>query len=372
MDIKSISFNNSLNWNYKNLKLKKINLIVGKNASGKTKTLNSIIDILKFITQEKTTVIGEYDIEFELNGLKFRYKISVFFMNDVGNFDISKEQLYVNDKLYIDRNYEGKGKIYSEVNKDYYEFSIDTNIPAIFAKRDKIQHSYLDCINSWCRSVMFCRFGTDLGIRERFKDTDVFSKDYFFETDKVVRNLNFAINKMKYGKELKEKLIEQMEKLDYFIEDIQFEKYFNSYSLKIIEKDVANSVSQEELSQGMFRAFSILAHSLINLYENKENLIVIDDIGEGLDYDRSTKLIGLLIENAKKSNSQLIMSTNDRYVMNKVPLKYWQIIERTKDKIEFYSFEEDDEILEDFDFTGLNNFDFLSTKFYLQNKKNEK
>jgi hypothetical protein len=48
--------------------------------------------------------------------------------------------------------------------------------------------------------------------------------------------------------------------------------------------------------------------------------ILIDDIGEGLDFDRSSRLIKLLIEIAEKNeNIRLIMSTNDRFVMNAVP-----------------------------------------------------
>ena len=125
-----------------------------------------------------------------------------------------------------------------------------------------------------------------------------------------------------------------MQELDYFIDDIVFEKFSDGlYSFKLMEHGIKKGVSQLNMSQGMFRAFSILTHSLINLFENKVNLIVIDDIGEGLDYDRSTKLINILERNAIESDSQLIMSTNDRYVMNNMDLKYWQVIHKENNEI---------------------------------------
>jgi ABC-type antimicrobial peptide transport system ATPase subunit len=118
------------------------------------------------------------------------------------------------------------------------------------------------------------------------------------------------------------------------------------------------------MSQGMFRALSIIIHLTYHSMMKTPATILIDDIGEGLDYDRSTKLINLLIELAEKNdNIQLIMSTNDRYVMNKVPFKYWQLIDRKGGECKVYNYQNSKEIFEEFKRTGLNNFDFLATDF---------
>lgn len=124
------------------------------------------------------------------------------------------------------------------------------------------------------------------------------------EEGKELIKLLPTLENKKYGKELKKKLLDQIQELDYFIDDIVFEKFSDElYSFKLMEHGIKKGVSQLNMSQGMFRAFSILTHSLINLFENKVNLIVIDDIGEGLDYDRSTKLINILERNAIESDS---------------------------------------------------------------------
>jgi hypothetical protein len=92
--------------------------------------------------------------------------------------------------------------------------------------------------------------------------------------------------------------------------------------------------------------------------------ILIDDIGEGLDFDRSSRLIKLLIEIAEKNdNIQLIMSTNDRFVMNNVPLEYWQVIQRNGGECKVFNYQNSKGKFDEFEYTGLNNFDFLRTDF---------
>ena len=52
MKIRSISYNYENEWFYCELMLQSINLIVGKNAIGKTRTLKTIVILLRFITQK--------------------------------------------------------------------------------------------------------------------------------------------------------------------------------------------------------------------------------------------------------------------------------------------------------------------------------
>ena len=136
------------------------------------------------------------------------------------------------------------------------------------------------------------------------------------------------------------------------------------YMLCVKENDRNAILYQTGMSQGMFRALSLLIQITYNTMNNLSSTILIDDIGEGLDFERSTKLINLLIDLAEKNdNIQLIMSTNDRYVMNKVPFKYWQLINRKGGECNVYNYQNSKEIFDEFKFTGLSNFDFLATDF---------
>ena len=93
---------------------------------------------------------------------------------------------------------------------------------------------------------------------------------------------------------------------------------------------------------------------------------MIDDIGEGLDYERSKSLIDLIIEKVKNSSVQVIMTTNDRFIMNKIPLKYWSVIQRVPKKALFYNYRNSKATFDEFEYTGLSNFDFLATEFYIE------
>ena len=90
---------------------------------------------------------------------------------------------------------------------------------------------------------------------------------------------------------------------------------------------------------------------------------MIDDIGEGLDFERSCCLINVLREKAIKSAMQLILSTNDRFVMNQVPLEEWSVLQRDGSHVKVRNFENSRDIFEEFKFTGLSNFSFLEMDF---------
>jgi AAA15 family ATPase/GTPase len=118
------------------------------------------------------------------------------------------------------------------------------------------------------------------------------------------------------------------------------------------------------MSQGLFRALSLILQITYNTLKKISTTILIDDIGEGLDFDRSSRLIKLLIEIAEKNdNIQFIMSTNDRYVMNNVPLEYWQLIQRKGGECRVFNYQNSKEKFDEFKYTGLNNFDFLATDY---------
>jgi hypothetical protein len=121
----------------------------------------------------------------------------------------------------------------------------------------------------------------------------------------------------------------------------------------------------------MFRALSLIIH--YNYYElTEKNLnIAIDDIGEGLDYEKSTSLIKLLIEKTKNTEIQLIMSSNDKFVMNNTNLEYWQAITRKGGKVKMHNKFNSKDSFDEFKFTGLNNFDFFTTEFYKSEDNNE-
>src|SRR5262249_11144291 len=99
-------------------------------------------------------------------------------------------------------------------------------------------------------------------------------------------------------------------------------------AMYVKETDLPGITDQHAMSNGMFRALSIIIQINYAVLADKPSCILIDDIGEGLDFDRSCSLIDVLISKAENSSVQLLMATNDRFVMNQVPLEYWSILDR--------------------------------------------
>ncbi len=121
----------------------------------------------------------------------------------------------------------------------------------------------------------------------------------------------------------------------------------------------------------MFRALSIIIQINYVVLADTPSCILIDDIGEGLDFDRSCCLIDVLISKAENSSVQLLMATNDRFVMNQVPLEYWSILDRQANHVTIRNYLNSKEIFDNFKFTGLNNFDFLAFDYLHAGKRNE-
>jgi len=116
----------------------------------------------------------------------------------------------------------------------------------------------------------------------------------------------------------------------------------------------------------MFRALSLIIQIQYSLFTGNPSCVLIDDIGEGLDFERSSALVKLLVERAKNSSIQLIVATNDRFIMNSIPLEYWLVIQRLGNLCKIYSQKNSPQLFNDFKLTGLNNFDFFSSGYYLK------
>ena len=125
------------------------------------------------------------------------------------------------------------------------------------------------------------------------------------------------------------------------------------------------------MSQGMFRALSLIIHINVILFQRKSRTVIIDDIGEGLDFSRSKQFISLLIDRSQAAEIQLIMTTNDRFIMNGVSLEYWSVLSRHGSSVKTINKKNSPQVFSDFDDLGLNNFDFFSNNFFDEEYKEQ-
>lgn len=362
-------------WVINDFTLGDINLIVGSNATGKTRTLNVIRGLADLVSEVETLQWqdGKYDAEFVNSVEVMKYHL------EYHNGSVESEQLTIGSQIYLTRGEKGIGKIFAQQLNTEIQFQSPTNRVAVFSKRDEIQHPFLEKLYSWGKGLLRYDFGTTMGrdilALQPSNDANVVSDVSPRDTQKVVEF--FQRGQKKFGDEFVQAVIQDMAQIGYELTQIgvaipsgvQVKSTIgnldvNPISLFIQEKGIQDRIYQTNISQGMFRAISILTQLNYAFFASEPSCILIDDIGEGLDFRRSSLLIKLLIEKVKRTSAQLVMTTNDRFVMNSVPLEYWILLERKGSEIVNYNYRNSKQMFDDFELTGLNNFDFFSTNYY--------
>lgn len=338
-----------------------INLIVGRNASGKTKFIKALRWISDLFDEgARVGVLRNKGNSFEVifqNNKKLKYCL------EFDNADsVVKEILFLDDEIKLDRE---EGKLYYEKLGQPLDFEIDNHI-LVSSRRDNIQQPFFEILHNWGKNLSHYPFGENMG---RFKSEKI---DDFDSLDTIhFKNINLVKTFYHRGisefpDQFEKLILNDMSHIDYHLSNVNLDTESKFLELSAKEKDLNTPTNFRDMSQGMARAFSLIVQLNYSLMAKIPSCILIDDIGEGLDYDRSKKLIELIIEKAEGSNIQVFMTTNDRFVMNSVPLKYWSVIHREGNKSLFYNYQNSKQTFDDFAFTGLNNFDFFATEFYRQ------
>jgi AAA15 family ATPase/GTPase len=336
-----------------------INLIVGRNASGKTKFIGALRWISDLFDEgARVGVLRNKGNSFEIifqNNKELKYCVEFDNTDSVIN-----ETLYLNDEMKLDRK---KGKLYYEKLRQSVEFEIDNHL-LVSSRRDNIQQPFFEILHNWGRNLSHYPFGENMGKGKSEKIDDFDSLDIIHFKNKPLVRTFYHRGMSEFPKEFEQIILKDMSQIDYFLSDINLDIESNWLELSVKENDLNTRTNFRDMSQGMARAFSLIVQLNYSLMAKIPSCILIDDIGEGLDYDRSKKLIELIIEKAEGSNIQVFMTTNDRFVMNSVPLKYWSVIHREGNKSVFYNYQNSKQTFDDFALTGFNNFDFFATEFY--------
>jgi len=366
-------------WRLTGCTLGDINLIVGKNATGKSRTLSVIRGLADLLCGDRkpTFLSGDYRVVFDSKGCKTKYVLSY------ENSKVVRERLVIGSTTYLSRGPGGKGRIRYQTLKGgmgFLEFQMPETELAVFGRRDLIQHPFLEALYSWGKSVTHYNFGTQLGkdllliVLPKDRESGEQSGLNLKDTNKVVQT--FREGEKKFGSKFTDSIMSDMRKVGYRLSEIglspprsiivQTNLPAEVLGLYVQENDLKGRTDQNEMSQGMFRALSLIIQITYSQLAETPSCILIDDIGEGLDYERSSALVKLIIKKAEGKPVQLVMATNDRFVMNKVPLKYWCAIHRIGGTSRIRNFRNSRKLFEDFELTGLNNFDFFSTNYYLK------
>lgn len=325
------------------LPLQPVNLLVGKNSAGKSKTIHSLGKTVSFLLQQFDLRLYEdfaVSLSFEDEGASFLYSFSC------KKGVIEKERLTVGDQVYLDRD--GESALLHEET-----INPPSNKLVLHVRRDTVQYPYIEKIMSWAERA--CGFS--------FNEIDMAGDNSTsFRIMGSQQKLYDMVKSLSVG-ELHH-VIEMANKLKYPITRIRALDLTGDFKKVIFsEEGVEDPLLDKSLSKGMFRTLYILIYIEYISRQELPSMLMIDDLCEGLDYDRSISLGQLLFEFCKSHNIQLVASSNDTFLMDVVDLEYWNVIQRNGSKISSINIQDNPTLFSNFRFTGLSNFDFISTDY---------
>jgi energy-coupling factor transporter ATP-binding protein EcfA2 len=375
MQIKNIEYKqyegDKREWTVEPASFGQINLLVGKNASGKTRILNVMVGLARLLAGKQQVLFETGDFKATLvtpNGKSFVYEVSM--LNNL----VNREYLSCGDNQYLTREGSGPGKIKTEPKGEMVDFQIKPNQLAIFSKRDSLQYPFLEEIAAWAEGTEHYEFATLFGPSAIGNPAVLVSMDQIHDPEKVLSRdfgqrellqLPVAAAISKFGDDFKRAIITDMNQVGYDLEDMgvgvlsEIKITPPAIGIWVKERDLQCNTEQNQMSFGMFRALSAVIRMNLSQFTNAPSAVFLDDVGEGLDFERSVGLIKTLIEKAEKGGFQLFMTTNDRFVMNEVPMKYWSMIIRTGSLVKVKNYENSHDEFEKFEKLGLNNFDYF-------------
>lgn len=374
-------------WRVEECRLSQTNLIVGKNASGKSRIVKAIYLLSQLLSGDDIEARNdEWHLFFELD--KPEHKTEYLLKIEKGL--VVQENLIMygeSDRPILERDESGEGTIFAKELNQAIRFQTDKTEIAAVKRRDSIQHPFLEILYQWSNSLRFYEFGTQLG--KNFMNLMSYPTGELSKNKTQLKNPKYVVSifqagKQEIGANFIQAIISDMKKIGYNLSkigtkvpstinpELSADDFDNLPEFIYVKEEDLNSVTeQSEISQGMFRALSLFIQINYSLLASKPSCIVIDDIGEGLDYQRSSAMIKILIEKAKTGLFQLIMTTNDEFIMNGVPIEYWSVIERSPGRSRLHNIYNSRDKIEEFKFIGLNNFDLFTSEFLLEKASNE-
>ena len=126
--------------------------------------------------------------------------------------------------------------------------------------------------------------------------------------------------------------------------------------VQLKERSISNEMVDMQLSSGMLRTLYLLCFVSVIKHNKKLSMLLIDDMGEGLDYRRSIDLGKVIFEDCQQSGLQLVVSSNDAFLMDVVDISNWQILRRKGNKVSSINQAMNPDMFRKFRMTGLSNF----------------
>lgn len=331
-------------WELRDLStLNTINLLVGRNATGKTRTIKALGNITSFL-QMRTTATWSPVFETALSFASDNdadWKMDYSFK--VNNGLIEKESLIVNGNQIIKRT-----KISTRYKSQVINPPADKLVVQV--RRDMEQYPEIESLMNWAEGVV-----------------SISCSDISPYSDRVagISSNPFTFSELveKLSDSEKQNVIVLASNLGYRISNIKMIEASGIKLVKLRESSVSGEMIDAQLSSGMLRTLYLLCFVSIVKQYRQVSMLLIDDMSEGLDYRRSVDLGKIIFDYCAENGMQIIASSNDSFLMDVVDISNWQVLRREGGKVSSVNQSNSPDLFRKFRMTGLSNFDFFSSDF---------
>jgi len=325
--------------------LKQANLLVGKNASGKTRVINALKSVASFMQMNNVGAFKDNDFQTTLSfSNPADEKWSMVYSFEIADNKVLNEKLTVSGTNILKRDGKScvlKGEsIHPPVDK-----------LTVQVRRDQNAYPEIETLMQWAESVIVISC-SNLNPFTSFSGLPDFINP--LSLSDLVESLSATEKKA---------VIKLASELGYDIQDIATQAIGEIKVVYVKEKYVPEVIPSINLSSGMLRVLYLLCFINYMKHDHQYRLLLIDDLGEGLDYKRATLLGKIVFEDCAKENIQLISSSNDSFLMDVVDISSWQILRRNKTKVKALNETNSRDMFDYFRLTGLSNFDLFASDF---------
>lgn len=343
MLLKSFKYK-SPNWQIEGLdSLQPSNLLVGVNASGKTRTIKSILNTASFLRAQPSIFQEDEftaELKFEYIGIDTPHEL--YYSFKVKDNKILEEKLLLDSKNLIKRTSKNASLGNESINPP--DTKLITQI-----RRDKIKHPEIERLMEWAEKVMYISF------------SDINSYTNFIAPSLNINPVSFSHLVDNFSPAEKRDFLKSASTLSYNISDISVKSLGELKIVEVKEKHIKNKIDELRMSNGMIRVLYLVAYLTAIKQSQAFSMLLVDDLGEGLDYARIRSVGRKIFEKCEDKGIQLIASSNDSCLMDIIDISKWQILIKDRAKTLALNSSSHPKLFQEFNYTGLGNFDLFSS-----------
>lgn len=336
--------NKATGWDLKPLSFDQLTLLVGASGVGKTRILESILNIKKIARGSGLNGV-KWSVEFvsALNNTftwEGEFENKGFLSENIFDHDdddekekprIECEKVIVNGEVVVERN--SDGILFNRVKT--VKLPQSESVISLLKEEDQIKEAYREF-----DKVLFDDNAGNMAALRRFAfDEEIDEKLERYKSIEAIRNANediklklyFAyknqrasfdniaqafIDVFPYVEEVKvEPLTNGQKRIPLFLREMPF--------IQIKEKGIENWIEEKKISSGMYRTLMHIAELYLC---SDSTLILIDEFENSLGINCIDELTNSIV--TAERNLQFIITSHHPYIINNIDYTHWKVVTR--------------------------------------------